>query len=305
MLIYAIALLGLNILAGYNGQISLGHGAFYAIGGYTAAILVAQLSPCRTGRRCPSQESHAWLPDSHSAGRRCGWAACISRWRPSRWARYCRSCAKSRGIEAWTGGGQGLALDQPAVPFDLPLSFDQWMYLFTLFVLVLSFAAAANLLRGRIGRAIVAIRDHPTAATTSGIHAGFYKSAALGISAMYAGIAGALAAVALQYVAPDLYGISLSFGFLVGVAVGGFATLSGALYGAVFLQVLLAAVGATAGALQTSNAFLIYGIALILVVHFMPGGVASVVERARARLRCARFSSACPRTSDRPGSMTP
>jgi branched-chain amino acid transport system permease protein len=131
---------------------------------------------------------------------------------------------------------------------------------------------------------LVAIRDHPIAAEAMGIHAGYCKSAALGISAMYAGVAGALAAIALQFVAPDLYGIFLSFGFLVGVAVGGFATLSGALYGAVFLQVLLAAVGATAGALQTSNVFLIYGITLILVVHFMPGGVASVIGKLRGRI---------------------
>jgi branched-chain amino acid transport system permease protein len=304
VLIYAIALLGLNILAGYNGQISLGHGAFYAIGGYAAAILVAHFAVPHwaavpiAGIACLVAGIAFGWPTLRLSGMHFAMATFAL-------GAVLPIVAKSRGVEAWTGGGQGLALDQPVVPFDLPLSFDQWMYLFTLLVLVLSFASAANLLRGRIGRALVAIRDHPIAAEATGIHAGYYKSAALGISAMYAGIAGALAAVALQYVAPGLYGIFLSFGFLVGVAVGGFATLSGALYGAVFLQILLAAVGATAGALHTSNVFLIYGITLILVVHFMPGGVASLIERARARLRCARFSSPCPRTSDRPGSMTP
>jgi len=295
---------GLPLIASDFQLFRLTNVLIYAIGGYAAAILVAHFAVPHwaavpiAGIACLVAGIAFGWPTLRLSGMHFAMATFAL-------GAVLPIVAKSRGVEAWTGGSQGLALDQPVVPFDLPLSFDQWMYLFTLLVLVLSFASAANLLRGRIGRALVAIRDHPIAAEATGIHAGYYKSAALGISAMYAGIAGALAAVALQYVAPGLYGIFLSFGFLVGVAVGGFATLSGALYGAVFLQILLAAVGATAGALHTSNVFLIYGIALILVVHFMPGGVASLIERARARLRCARFSSPCPRTRDRPGSMTP
>lgn len=282
VLIYAIALLGLNILIGYNGQISLGHGAFYAIGAYVAAILVVHFDVAHWAA-VPAAGIACLV-----AGIAFGWPTLRLGGMQFAMATFALGAvlpivAKSRGVEAWTGGSQGMVLDQPSVPFDLPLSFDQWLYLFTLFVLVLSFAAAANLLHGRIGRAIVAIRDHPIAAEVMGIHAGYYRSAALGISAMYAGIAGALAAISLQYVAPGLYGIFLSFGFLVGVAVGGFATLSGALYGAVFLQILLAAAGATAGALHTSNVFLIYGITLILVVHFMPGGVASIVGKLHGR----------------------
>lgn len=284
VLIYAIALLGLNILVGYNGQISLGHGAFYAIGAYVAAILVAHFDVAHwaavpaAGIVCLVAGIAFGWPTLRLGGMHFAMATFAL-------GAVLPTVAKSRGIEAWTGGGQGIALDLPAVPLGLPLSFDQWMYLYTLFVLVLSFATAANLLGGRIGRAIVAIRDQPTAAVAMGIHADHYKSAALGISAMYTGIAGALAAIALQYVAPGLYELFLSFGFLVGVAVGGLATLSGALYGAVFLQLMLAAVGATAGALQTSNVFLIYGIVLILVVHFMPGGVASLGRDLRARFR--------------------
>jgi len=284
VLIYAIALLGLNILIGYNGQISLGHGAFYAIGAYVAAILVAHFDVAHWAA-VPAAGVACLV-----AGFAFGWPTLRLGGMHFAMATFALGAvlpivAKSTGLEAWTGGSQGMALDQPVVPLGLPLSFDEWMFLYTLFVLVLSFAAAANLLSGRIGRAIVAIRDQPIAAAAMGIHADYYKSAALGISAMFTGIAGALAAIALQYVAPGLYGIFLSFGFLVGVAVGGLATLSGALYGAVFLQVILAAVGATAGALQTSNAYLIYGIVLILVVHFMPGGVASVVQNLRGRLR--------------------
>ena len=284
VLIYAIALLGLNILVGYNGQISLGHGAFYAIGAYAAAILVAHFAV----------PHWAAIP---IAGLVCLLAGFAFGWPTLRLGSMHFAMAtfalgavlpivvKHKGIEFWTGGSQGLALDRPEVPFGLPFSFDQWMYLFSLGLLVLSLVAAGNLLRGRIGRALVAIRDEPTAASAMGIDTAYYKIAALGISAMFTGIAGALAAVALQYVAPGLFGAFLSFGFLVGVAVGGFASLSGAVYGALFLQLMQAVVGAAAGALNTSNVFLIYGAALILVIHFLPGGVASLVEGFQQKWR--------------------
>jgi branched-chain amino acid transport system permease protein len=150
-------------------------------------------------------------------------------------------------------------------------------------VLVLSMAFAANLLRGRIGRAIVAVRDAPIAAEAAGIDAAYYKPATLGVSAMFTGIAGALGAFALQIVAPGLFGIFLSFGFLIGATIGGVATLSGALYGALFLQLIFLLVGTTAKALQSAQVFLIYGVVLILVIHLLPGGIAGLLERWQGR----------------------
>ena len=278
VMIYAIALLGVNILVGYNGQISLGHGAFYAIGAYAAAILVAHFAVPHwaaipvAGVVCLIAGFAFGSPLLRLGGMHLAMATFAL-------GAVVPIVVKHKQIEHWTGGGQGIALDKPEVPFDLPLSFDQWLYLLTLFVLVLSFAIAANLLHGRIGRAIIAIRDNPVAAEAAGIDAAYYKSAAFGISAMYVGIAGALAAIALQYVAPGLFGVFLSLGFLIGVAVGGLASLSGAIYGAVFLHLIFAFAGSTARSLHTPNVFLIYGIVLILVIHFLPGGVASVVKR--------------------------
>ena len=288
VLIYAIALLGLNILVGYNGQISLGHGAFYAIGAYAAAVLTAHLAVPHwaavplAGAVCLAAGVAFGLPTLRLGGMHLAMATFAL-------GAVLPIVVKHKSIEQWTGGGQGIALDKPPVPFGLPLSFDQWLYLLTLFVLVVCFALAANLLHGRIGRAIVAIRDDPIGAEALGIRSAYYKTAAFGISAMFTGIAGALAALALQYVAPGLFGIFLSFGFLIGVAVGGFATLSGAIYGAIFLQLIFLVVGVTAKSLNTANVFLIYGVILIVVVHFMPGGVASLVERIRrTRVRGAR-----------------
>ena len=287
VLLYAIALLGLNILVGYNGQISLGHGAFYAIGAYTTAILVTHAGVAHW----------AAIPVSGVISFAAGFLFALPVLRLGTMhlamATFAVGAvvpilAKYKGIEQWTGGGQGMGLDVPAVPFGLPLSFDQWLYLLTLASLTLSFVLAANLLRGRIGRAVIAIRDHPIAAQATGIDIVLYKAIIFGISAMLAGIAGALAALAIRYVGPGMFGVFLSFGFLIGIAVGGIGTLSGAIYGAIFLQLIFLLVGTTARALQTWNLSLIYGTILVLFLVFNPLGVAGAIDRVRAFLHRRR-----------------
>jgi branched-chain amino acid transport system permease protein len=186
---------------------------------------------------------------------------------------------KHGALEPWTGGSSGMALERREVPFDLPLTFDQWLYILTLAILVLLLFLASNLLRGRIGRAVIAIRDHPLAAQCAGINATLFKSAVFGISAMYVGLAGALSALLLQYVAPEIYGVLLSLSLLVGIAVGGIASLRGALYGAFFLQGIQMLAGATASSLGTAHVYGIYGVVLLLVVYLMPGGIAGLLRR--------------------------
>jgi branched-chain amino acid transport system permease protein len=285
VLVYAIALLGLNILTGYNGQISLGHGAFFTVGAYAAAMLMAH-----------SSLSH-WIAVP-IAGVVCLAAGLLFAWPLVRLpgvqfalvtfalAMTVPQLANYKGIERWSGGSQGLGLDKPQVPFGLPLSYDQWIYLLSLLVLVLLLAGAANLLRGRIGRALMAIRDHPVAAQAAGIDATAYKTLAFGISSMVTGIAGALSAMALLYVAPA--GIFVSISFLIGSAVGGIASLSGAVYGAVFLQLILFLTGFIAKSAETSAVLAIYGIVVIAFLHLLPagvaGGVANLADWARRRL---------------------
>ena len=287
VLAFAIALLGLNILVGYNGQVSLGHGAFYAIGAYTSAILVTHAGVAHwvtlpiAGAVCFGAGFLFALPvlrlsTMHLAMATFAIGAVVP------------TLAKYKGVEKWTGGGQGMGIDVPVVPFGLPLSFDQWLYLLALFTLAISFVLAANLLRGRIGRAVIAIRDDPLAAQANGIDLVFYKSVVFGISAMLAGVAGALGALAIRYVGPGMFGVVLSFGFLIGIAVGGIGSLSGAIYGAIFLQLIFALVGTTARALQTWNLLLIYGTILVLFLCLNPHGVAGAIERMRAWIRRAR-----------------
>ena len=287
IVIYAIALLGMNILVGYNGQISLGHGAFYAIGAYTAVLLIVHTGMAHwvavpvAGLVCLGVGFVFSLPLLRLSPVHLAMATFAV-------GMVLPSIAKWKWLERWTGGGQGLGIDVPEVPFGLPLSFDQWLYLLSLMTVALSFLLAANLLRGRVGRAAIAIRDHPIAAQSMGVDTVFYKATIFGISAMLVGIAGALGALSFRYIAPGMFGIFLSFGFLIGIAVGGLASLSGALYGAIFLQYIFLVVGVTARSLQTSSAPLIYGVVLIAFLCFFPHGVAGLVNRAWDWLRRVR-----------------
>jgi branched-chain amino acid transport system permease protein len=286
ILIYAIALLGMNVLVGYNGQISLGHGAFYAIGAYVATLLVVH----------PGVAHWATIPVAGIVCLGAGFLFSLPllRLAPMHLAMatfavgaVLPTLAKWKVLEGWTGGGQGLGIDVPEVPFSLPLSFDQWLYLLSLLTVALSFLLASNLLRGRVGRAAIAIRDHPIAAQSMGIDTVFYKAAIFGISAMLTGIAGALAALSFRYIAPGMFGIFLSFGLLIGIAIGGLASLSGALYGAIVLQGIFLVVGVTARSLQTSRTPLIYGVVLIMFLCFFPHGIAGLVRSVGGRLRRA------------------
>ena len=287
VLVYAIALLGLNILTGYNGQISLGHGAFYAIGAYAAAILMDRFglpywaTPPLAGALCLVAGFLFGLPALRLEGLYLALATFALGVSMPQLLKY-------RGVEAWTGGVQGIVIAKPEAPaalraLGLPLNPDQWLFFFTLAVAVLMFILGWNLLRGRVGRALVAIRDHPIAAEAMGVHGSLYKSLAFGVSAMYTGVAGALGAIAVQYVAPDSFGIFLSLVFLVGIVIGGLASISGALYGALFIQF----VPNIADEISKAAPWAIFGVFLIVFIYLMPTGVAGamrlVLERWRKR----------------------
>jgi branched-chain amino acid transport system permease protein len=188
---------------------------------------------------------------------------------------------KYHHLERWTGGVQGIVIAKPDPPFGLPINADQWLYYFTLAVAVLMFVLAWNLLRGRIGRAMIAIRDQHVAAQAMGVNTAMVKSLAFGVSAMYTGIAGALGAIAVQYVAPDSFNIFVSIVFLVGIVIGGLASISGAIYGALFIQF----VPNVADEISKAAPWAIFGVFLIGFVYLMPMGVAGAVRMGMARLQ--------------------
>jgi branched-chain amino acid transport system permease protein len=287
VLVYAIAVLGLNILTGFNGQISLGHGAFFAVGAYTAAILMD-----RAG-----MPYWATLPFAAVVCFITGWLMGFPALRLGghylALATYAFALAvpqllKYKKIEEFTGGVQGIVLSKPEPPFtfrflDQPFSADRWLYVFTLLVAALMFLLAWNLLRGRIGRALIAIRDHPIAATAMGINLPFFKSMAFGVSAAYTGVAGALGAICVAFVSPDSFSVFLSITFLVGVVVGGLASIPGAIFGAIFIQF----VPNVAEEISKSAPWAIYGVVLIGLMYLMPTGVMGLLKTLWRRFRPA------------------
>jgi branched-chain amino acid transport system permease protein len=299
MAVFAIAVLGLNLLTGFNGQISLGHGAFFAIGGYTTAILMFHygvpywLTLPAAAVMCFVAGYLVGLPALRLEGHYLALATFGL-------AIAVPQMLKYRHLEELTGGVQGLQLDRAAAPFGLPLTPNQWMFLVALAVAVVMFRIARNLLDSRIGRALTAIRDQPMAAETMGINNAHYKTVTFGISALYTGVAGALFTIIIEFASPDNFRFELSIAILVGAVVGGIASLPGAVIGGVFVQVIEKYADAAARQLSAMlhlpievEPWTIYGIALILLVYFMPMGIAGglVVAWARARRRWTVLSA--------------
>jgi branched-chain amino acid transport system permease protein len=283
VLVYAIALLGLNMLTGYNGQISLGHGAFYAIGAYTAAILMVKfgvpywLTLPIAGLVCAVVGFLFGLPALRLEGLYLSLATFAL-------GVALPQILKYKGIEHWTGGAQGIVITKPDAPAWSGLSQDQWLYFVALTVMLLMFWLGWNLLRGRIGRAMVAIRDQPTAARAMGVDTAMVKSMTFGVSAMYTGVAGALGAIAIQFVAPDSFTIFLSISLVVGIVIGGLASISGAIWGALFIQFI----PNVADEISKAAPWAIYGLFLIGFMYVMPTGVAGFIRIAVARWRRRR-----------------
>jgi len=282
VLVYAIAILGLNLLTGFNGQFSLGHSAFYAVGAYTAAILM-EFANVPYPLTLPAAAALCFL-----AGFLFGLPALRLEGLYLALATFGLALAmpqilKLSPIEHWTGGVQGLVVIKPDPPFGLPLSQDQWLFYFTLVVGAFLYVGARNLVRSRTGRAMMAIRDNPIAARSMGINTGLYKSLTFGVSAMYTGIAGALGAIVVQFVAPDSFTFALSVGLFVGLVVGGVGWLPGALFGGAFVLF----VPNVAESVSKGLSGAVYGAILILIIYVMPSGVAGLFGVVRRALQGA------------------
>lgn len=280
ILVTAIAVLGLNILMGYNGQISLGHGAIYGLGAYLVALLI----------------THAgvpWWGALPVAAMTCfvfgflfGWPALRLKGHYLALATFALALTlpqllKYRHLERWTGGTQGILLSKPEPPIGWALSPDKWMYGVTLSITVLMFGVAWNLLRGRLGRAAIAIREQPLAASAMGINVSYIKAMTFGVSALYTGLAGGLGAMVTTYVAPDSFGLLVSLFLLVGAVVGGLGTLGGAIAGAIFIQL----VPNVADQISKSAPTAIYAAFLIASMYFMPTGFVGAMRSLHRYLR--------------------
>ncbi|MCB1744056.1 MAG: branched-chain amino acid ABC transporter permease [Gammaproteobacteria bacterium] len=283
VLIYAIAILGLNLLTGINGQFSLGHSAFYAVGAYTTAILVSNYEV----------NAYLTLPVSALLGFVAGFLFGFPALRLSGMylalATFALSVAtpqllKYTHFEALTGGVQGIDLFKPDVPFDLPLSLDQWWYYVCLGILLVLMWMVGNLIHSRTGRALMAIRDNPIAASTMGVNAPVYKTVCFGLSAAITAIAGALSAIVVEYVAPDSFTFILSVYFLIGMVIGGVGWVPGAIIGGAFVLY----VPNLAEQVSTGLAGVLFGVCILLVIYVMPSGASGLLRWLGAWARRAR-----------------
>lgn len=284
VLVYAIAILGLNLLTGINGQFSLGHGAFYAVGAYTTAILVELVGVNHVltlpvaGIVCFAVGFLFGLPALRLEGVYLALATFAL-------AVATPQFLKLSPIEHLTGGVQGLVIFsdtfEPPIPFGLPIDAGLWKYFLTLVVGLLLYWAARNLVASRTGRAWMAIRDNPIAARSMGVNVAVYKATAFGVSAMFTGIAGGLSAIVIQFVAPDSFIFTLSIALLVGLVVGGVGFLPGALIGAAFIVFVPNFAEQVSQGL--SGAF--YGLFLILMIYLAPKGAGGLILAAAGRAK--------------------
>jgi branched-chain amino acid transport system permease protein len=273
--IYFIAILGLNILIGYTGQISIGHGAFMAIGGYTTAIM--------------SADHHlnliATLPLSFAITFVCGLLVGLPALRLSGVYLALATFALAVSVpqfplkfSKFTGGSNGIrTVTTPT---------NSWLYWVTWSCCVIAFVLAWLILRGRTGRAFRAVRDSELAAASSGVSLPIYKTLAFGISAAFAGVAGSLFVLVTNgFAQPNEFGVLLSLQLLIGAAVAGLGSLWGVLAGAAFIG-LLPEISASAPLVGSSHGQdVVFGLIVIVIMLALPNGVVGVLGQLRQARR--------------------
>jgi branched-chain amino acid transport system permease protein len=289
--VYFIAILGLDVLTGHSGQISLGHGAFMAVGAYTTAILMANHG-VRDLWTIPVAAAVAGgigllagLPALRLAGLYLALATFgIAIALPAILKKFDHFTGGSTGITLFgrpTQSGHGAGY--------LGLTNDTWLYALTWTIGVALFLLAWWLLSSRFGRSLRAVRDSELAAGAAGVNRAAYKVAAFGISAAYAGVAGSLFAINIAYVSPDTFQIQLSLYLLVGAVVGFFGSIWGAVLGALLIQFLPDIVGLVphVNAKQAGPTTFVFGLVLVVLMLVLPA-----VVRAAAVLTRRSYSRA-------------
>ncbi|MBS0429460.1 MAG: branched-chain amino acid ABC transporter permease [Proteobacteria bacterium] len=279
VLSFSLAILGLNLLSGYNGQISLGHSAFLAIGGYATAILMAKFGV----------PYWAAIPLAGLISMMVGLVVGVPALRLEllylalatfALAVAVPQLAKNKLVSHWTGGVQGLEVGKPEAWTAIGLNSDQTLYAIVFLVVLVCFVAADNLVMGRVGRALEAIRDQPISADAMGINSRTYKIACFGVSSFFTGVAGALGALTTQFVSPESYAFFVSVTLLIGAVVGGFKSVYGALIGGIFVVMM----PNYAENLWQGAPALIYGAVTILLMLVMPEGFAGLIHRLLSRM---------------------
>jgi branched-chain amino acid transport system permease protein len=272
--VYLIAILGLDVLVGYTGQISIGHSAFMMIGGYTTAIM--------------SHYHHtnliATMPLAFAITFGCGVLLGLPALRLSGVYLALATFALAVSVpqlplkfSKFTNGSAGISANHSVS--------NTWLYAVSWATAAIAFAFTWFVLRGRTGRAFRAIRDSEVAATSSGVTLAIYKTLAFGVSAALAGVAGSLFVLVTNgFAQPNEFSVTLSLKILIGAAVAGLGSLWGVLIGAAFIA-LLPSISASAPLIGSAHGQdVVFGLFVIVVMLLLPTGVAGLLPRLR-RLR--------------------
>ncbi|WP_395986354.1 branched-chain amino acid ABC transporter permease [Actinomadura sp. 9N407] len=273
VMVYAVALLGLNLLVGHGGQISLGHGAFFAVGAYGTAIMMDRWD-------VPYLVT---FPLAAALAFAIGLALGVptTRLRGLYLALVTLAIAiflvpLLKRFESFTGGSMGLTLEKPTPPGWTGLAEDQWLYYLALAATVLAFVVVHFLLRSRVGRAMHAVRDNETAAEVMGVKPASYKRLAFAWSAMFAGAAGCLYTWTIGFVSPDSFTVNLSITLLAGIVVGGLGSTWGPVLGGLFVMF----VPSLSQDINKAAPGVIFGLLIIVVMYVAPTGLAGLAGRA-------------------------
>jgi branched-chain amino acid transport system permease protein len=281
--ILAIAGVGLMLLIGYTGLVSLGHAAFMTIGAYTNTYLLARgvpflISFAVSGLVAAAAGIIIAVPANRMTGIYLAIAtlafAVIVEQIVIRW-------------ESVTHGFQGMPVPPPDL-FGHPLMQSWEFYYLCLALLVLAVLAAINLTRSPTGRAMVAIRDSEISAQSLGVNLVRYKTIAFALSAFITGLAGALLGHKLKFISPDAFNIILSIQLLLMVVVGGLGSIHGAILGAIFVGGLPQAIALMRDYLPTAIARTpglepgLFGLVMVLIVLFEPLGIYGRWQKIKA-----------------------
>jgi len=270
LFVYVLVALGLNLLTGFAGQVSLGHAALFAIGAYTAAVLAESLRwpflPCVLAAAAVTALVGylLGLPCLRLSGlylamATLGFTLIVQE--------------MLLQLSVITHGSEGMSV-KPAAIWGFRFDSDYRKYYLILVVTILMLVFARNLVRGRTGRAFLAIRENERAAEAMGVNLAQYKTIAFAISAMYTGLAGALSAFLVGFLDPQEFSFFLSIQFITIIILGGLASLLGSVLGAGFLIILPELLAG----LDVWQA-LVYGVIMVLTIIFMPFGLSGAIRR--------------------------
>ncbi|MBU1277224.1 MAG: branched-chain amino acid ABC transporter permease [Proteobacteria bacterium] len=286
--IATVAAVGLNLLTGFTGQISLGHAAFLAIGAYTGTIL-------SEGLNMPF-----WV--TVPAGGLVAAAAGILVGIPCLRLKglYLAMATMSFGVmveyvlitlKGVTGGERGMYMPEVDV-FGMVLNTDESIYYFLLVITAIMIVAAKNIVRTRVGRAFVAVRDRDIAAEVMGVNLTLYKVMAFALSSFYAGVAGVMYAYVMGHIHPEHFTMLHSVEYLAMIIVGGLGSILGSIFGAIFIvvipefikilaQTIEEAIPAMAGKYDDEWNIAAFGLLIMLFLIFEPGGLNSIWQRLK------------------------